>query len=289
MAARSEASRSAARLGWPDSDIDETLALLRSQLGPYGYQWLCACAVYPRLRFSLSTFLGRVVADRLGRPPPLEDEDLALFSLPWFRQGWMPENLRLRLVDNLDERLREPVRLAIERAFYTVMAVHPADDGSDAVRLETPPRNWSAMLRAFLDQASGRSPVGDTLFIRYMHGRDMHPESIAAERRLARVASRPMLTVLEAVWKGVCWLGFGVTVAGAALFSGVHLLAFLGLWPQSGTADIPDLILNDGGYRVDPGPEYPVDFNSAGESFDPAFDPNSIETGNVAVTGNVAE
>src|SRR4051794_12726918 len=72
-------------------ELDAFCRELRDQLGPFGYQWLCACAVYPGLRFTLSTHLGVALAGALKRPPPDEEEHAALFRLPWFRKGWMPD------------------------------------------------------------------------------------------------------------------------------------------------------------------------------------------------------
>src|SRR5215472_9727805 len=90
-------------------------ATLRQQLGVFGYQWVCSCAVFPVLRLSLTAHLGNELASAAGRDPPSDQELLAICWLPWFRKGWMPLELRLRLISHLDHRFREPVRRAIEQ------------------------------------------------------------------------------------------------------------------------------------------------------------------------------
>lgn len=174
---------------WPSSD-DQAKSLddLERALGPFGFQWLCACAVYPGLRFPLSVYLGRCLAEAWPRLPPDEDEHLALFRLPWFRSGWMPEELRLALIQRLEPRLRPVVRQAIESLLFASLEDDKRDPDAAAPRdLAVPPRGWRAALRAWFEAAPPGAPVRDAIFVHYMLGRVPKPADLRLNRRLARL------------------------------------------------------------------------------------------------------
>src|SRR5215470_5629391 len=97
-------------------ELDDLCHKLADGLGPFGYQWLCACAVYPGLRLTITSYLGAELARAVDRDKvPDEAEHMALARLPWFRVGWMPDALRLRLLRDLEPPFRNLVRDAIER------------------------------------------------------------------------------------------------------------------------------------------------------------------------------
>ena len=85
---------------------------MRAELDRYldgpGLSWLRALAVYPALRWDLMLYLGM----------KLKDGDKALFSearavrlcrIPWFRQGYMPNWVRERLIAELDPDRRQEI------------------------------------------------------------------------------------------------------------------------------------------------------------------------------------
>src|SRR5215469_5628103 len=78
-----------------EHELDALCVELQNGLGPFGYQWLCACAVYPGLRLPITSYLGAELARVVHRKVPDEAEHMALARLPWFRSGWMPDELRL--------------------------------------------------------------------------------------------------------------------------------------------------------------------------------------------------
>src|SRR5205085_1050859 len=83
------------------SEQEAVISALRGALSPFHYQWLCACAIYPGLRFPLTVWLGARLAEREGREPPDADAHLPLIRLPWFREGAIPDAMRLRLLRDL--------------------------------------------------------------------------------------------------------------------------------------------------------------------------------------------
>jgi hypothetical protein len=100
----------------PEAEIKALLRDLHRWLGPRGFHWLAACAVYPQLRFGLTVYLGLKVTVRYGAVAmPLFSEKLLaqLTLLPWFRSGHMPPWLRKALLDALPEEERTDLRAAV--------------------------------------------------------------------------------------------------------------------------------------------------------------------------------
>ena len=65
-----------------------------------GFYWLCSTAVYPELRWELTLHLGSVLRNNAGEPL-LDVKTLILLSrLPWFRIGFMPDWIRLPLIES---------------------------------------------------------------------------------------------------------------------------------------------------------------------------------------------
>lgn len=96
------------------SIIDEMLTSLRLYLRKDGYFWLCACAVYPELKWPLTLYLGNSLSgidgQRLIQTFPLID----LSRLPWFRCGYVPDWLRIQLILSLTREQEQLVRSTLE-------------------------------------------------------------------------------------------------------------------------------------------------------------------------------
>ena len=101
----------------PEADQKALLRDLHGWLGPRGFHWLAACAVYPQLRFGVTVYLGLKITVRYGAVDvPLFSEKLLaqLTLLPWFRSGHMPPWLRKALLDALPEQERADIRAAVD-------------------------------------------------------------------------------------------------------------------------------------------------------------------------------
>lgn len=162
---------------------------LEIQLGPFGYQWLCSCAAYPYLRFALSLHLGRVLARELGREEPSEDECLALFALPWFRNGWMPLVLRRMLLADLLPRLEEPVRREIACAQYSADVFGRSSAKRGPVPLLALPPGWDKV-DAAVNEGAIAAPGEDALFVRFM-------SSVEENGRRARARSSSFVAIVR--------------------------------------------------------------------------------------------
>lgn len=84
-----------------EADWKAILEELRPYLGKRGMQWLAACALYPEIEWELTLNMGRTMGFYYD-----ETIGLRLFRLPWFRQGELPEGLRVALFDELSEQQR---------------------------------------------------------------------------------------------------------------------------------------------------------------------------------------
>ncbi len=96
---------------------DDVIKKLRGYLGEDVFQWLCACAIYPELQWDLTLHLG--VA--LSRDETLLEEEnlLRLMSLPWFRSGSMPDNLRNSLLQQLDKKTEKLARSKVLQLMHS--------------------------------------------------------------------------------------------------------------------------------------------------------------------------
>jgi len=169
------------------AELDALCLRLEGGLGPFGYQWLCACAVYPGLRLPITSYLGAELARAVGRPVPEEAEHMALARLPWFRAGWMPDELRLRLLRDLELQFHTLVRDAIEQL------IHDAAERSDRrllaepAEIARPPALWSKGFRGWLRTSAGAAAGEDLIFVRYMLGGVPRAADLELSRRLTRL------------------------------------------------------------------------------------------------------
>jgi hypothetical protein len=98
----------------PATEVEEVVRELRWYLKG-DYNWLAACAIYPELRWDLTLELGRVLSVLDGRPYNDSAGLSRLVRLPWFRQGSLPDWLRVWLCRDLEGRPAQAVRGALEQ------------------------------------------------------------------------------------------------------------------------------------------------------------------------------
>lgn len=154
---------------------------LKVFLGAKGYQWLSACAVYPVLYWDLTLYLGfKLFRDR----NEIEDRLLSLVRLPWFRYGYIPDWLRLRLISDLSPKDEASVRKALEDLLMTVME-QPADgirldiasEEKESIgfieRLKKRFKSWKfrRWFWQFAKDEPPESPLRDYVFLGFMSGR----------------------------------------------------------------------------------------------------------------------
>jgi len=92
-------------------ELKRLMAQLAAYLGPSGFEWLCACAVFPAVSPALTRWLGYRLEIAEERRALLE---AALASLPFFRQAHLPPWLRRELLVQMTPQARDRTRTAID-------------------------------------------------------------------------------------------------------------------------------------------------------------------------------
>jgi formylglycine-generating enzyme required for sulfatase activity len=141
---------------------------------------------------------------------------MAIASLPWFRAGWMPDELRLRLISDMRPELRGVVRDAIETLFFAAAERGEKPTSADPPEVVRPPRGWTRHFREWLKAAPADAPTGDRIFVRYMLGGTPRPGDLDLNnRRLARLAGARLAGWLD--WRA--WAALAAAALGAALIA----------------------------------------------------------------------
>lgn len=92
-------------------DID----LIQKQLPPPIFDWLCAIAIYPRIYWDLSLYIGQTLdKESKGTLNLLNRENLDILTrIPWIKEGEMGEEERIKLISLLDKDKRLLIRKAL--------------------------------------------------------------------------------------------------------------------------------------------------------------------------------
>jgi formylglycine-generating enzyme required for sulfatase activity len=190
-------------------------------LTPFQERWLRACAVYPVLRWPLTVYLGRRLAEAEGRPHPDLDEHVPLARLDWFRLGLIPDDQRSRLVAGMAPRERLVVRRAYEDAL---------DDPE------------SRGVRADIDPVTDDDPV----FAQFMLGETPGPLERRFNRAVARVYGHAAIARADArVWRALA--GGGALGLVAAVVATWATAGWMAPGPDSKTVPIPQMVMLPGG------------------------------------------
>ena len=174
--------------------VRELLAQLRAFLGPEGFYWLAACAVFPELHWTITVHLGQRLRDAEDQPLPRHCPLPRLTRLPWLRHGYLPDWLRLVLIQTLTPAQEAAVReeltilllaavpLATEQQPGEGSAVGDAELGVATERVQRLPRLFPTLLERLRRRANPTSPLRDQLFLRFLQQRPLlaadAPESL---------------------------------------------------------------------------------------------------------------
>ena len=201
----------------PAAELRRLLAEVKEYLGPDGWNWFRACAVYPEITWDLVIFHGFALFERRKEwQRNLTGRLLSLLQLPWFRQTFMPDWLREALVEDLS---RDKGTQAIVRRTIDTLLRSAVDNPSQPVplRYAIPNRQlwrerlrqwlrWENVRRAFSGEKR-REPLHDYVFLNFIFGHRNRlginlPEIL--RRLLYRdglppLGFRPVVTLLTAV------------------------------------------------------------------------------------------
>lgn len=108
------------------TDPAQKVEEVQRYLGDDVFKWLCACSVYPELHWDLTLFLGSL--PMMGDGLVSEEHLLRLLSLPYFRSGVIPDDLRWQLIQHLGADRESAVR----QALISILEKNPPPDESFA-------------------------------------------------------------------------------------------------------------------------------------------------------------
>jgi hypothetical protein len=207
----------------------------RGNLDETALWWLAACAIYPALRWDLTVYLGLKLnaprADGTAMPFYNEERALRLVALPWFREGFMPDWLRRRLLVLLPKDVHAQAAWLLHDLLER--AVKSEDQAFDAMRL-----------RVALDQPDpvAARPNRDEIFLDALAGSDplLLPaprsvrQSITGVRNAFVAREWASLVIIAVYWVGtaliVPWPSSGALTTTA--FLPLFFLPFvLVTWP----------------------------------------------------------
>jgi hypothetical protein len=162
--------------------LKELCSQLRGFLGDEGIYWLSACAVYPKLYWDLTLYLGYKLIDSEG----FDRKFSTLLRLPWFRYGSMPDWLREPLVASLPREKERGVRNALEELLISSLEnpdgfILPIASKADELgakssnetlrrRLRTPWQRRKAAQEQ-LRREAGETPFRDYVLVDFLNGR----------------------------------------------------------------------------------------------------------------------
>ena len=155
-----------------DQTVTDVLAALKRYLGEDGFLWLSACAIFPEVRWPITLYLGNTLENGAGQKLLNRIPFIELVALPWFRWGYMPDWLRLKLIQGLspdsDQQIRNTFRKLLTDVFLNdegQLKLHIAEQKSpDFLKQFT-----EFLLQTFGKQEIDRNPFQDQIFVEFMN------------------------------------------------------------------------------------------------------------------------
>jgi WD40 repeat protein len=231
----------------------EAIAALLQQvsgfLGPTGYQWVCACAVYPQISWATTLALLPdivVAGDEVGRRRAIDECLPSLARLPWFRAGYMPDWLRSLLIANLPAEREAAVRARLGRLVVDLVSrrdgkARPGTAGTAGAASAASTLEIARSLTP-LDIARAApegSPLGDRVFIGFLAGANPDPLTLALPAASSSHGPRARGAGEKLIghWRALTQLRPAMARGIAAGVVGV--LSAFALWKVSPTRDVP--------------------------------------------------
>jgi hypothetical protein len=242
----------------PDEDDDELLEVLQDYLGKDLFQWFCACAVYPEVSWDLFLRLDKVISDGKLRT---EANLLKMVRLPWLRNGYIPNELRVALIDKLSKKNETKIR----RELIQLLDANQPEEGSYA--------GDEHRMQLIVQQLALGGLTGREKRQRLEAMRDMPESEIEREYAVVKMleinyTSRLQLQIPQRFKKlfyrkGLPFLGMKPVVrfAMVAVLAGIISLGFITVDP------IPDNTKKDGQTVNFRGKQYQLNSNSDWSDF----------------------
>ncbi len=166
----------------PPPEIAEKLVRqLSDYLGPKGFAWLCACAVYPEITWDLTLRVAGDAIDYSALP--------SLARLPWFRHAFMPDWLRRMLVARLPADAGERLRMDLAGLLDDLARTSADGTSGGPARSALRIARWMGSIGTIdmLRAAPPGSPLRDHVFLGFMARATVDPLGLSVPRPLGRL------------------------------------------------------------------------------------------------------
>ena len=163
----------------PEATVSRLLRALHDFLGPDGYAWLSACAVYPQVSWPITLKLLDALLPSGTEIPARRaiDEQLpSIARLPWFRYGYMPDWLRKLLISQLEPEKEARIRATLEQLVCGLLDGKETGD-ADTRDAASPKLSLRVRPKALevARAAPTNSPLQDEVFLDFLAGASPDP------------------------------------------------------------------------------------------------------------------
>ena len=206
---------------------------IKDFLGPEGYFWFVACAMYPELHWNITLFLGQHLTyhpqqngqtHNQSRPLFTEQRLTALMRLPWFQASRIPDWFRKHLLESLPPEQEEEIRNALTELLHPEQKVQ-REGFKLKIASDTSTQRPHLLKRIFSNTEDMESPLRDYVFLAAMTGRKVGKLALKAPNFLKRLLFKEGQPILG--------------LRPASIFA-LALLFMAITWFSAGSVELPD-------------------------------------------------
>lgn len=154
----------------PSEQVNSMLDSLDKYLGKEGFYWFSACAVFPKLQWNITIYLGNVLETVKGKSLLEVCSVTKMIRLPWFRYGYMPDWLRNRLITKLTQGQEKIIRSVFQDLLLIAVQGHVGKLQLEVARQSHSsfPRLANRILRLLSRRSSEDSLLREHIFLSFM-------------------------------------------------------------------------------------------------------------------------
>ena len=182
----------------PESEVNEMLDAVKHYLGPDGFYWFSACAIYPTINWQLTINMGEALHGGDDKLLMSAEGLMAMARLPWLRKGFMPDWLRSRLIAGIEPEQEQHIRALLDTLLLN--AVRGDEEVTDLEIARRNTRLLDTLARPMMQLLNKRvaptHPLRDYVFLSFMTGKETDPLSVRVSRAFEGVIRRPGGTTL---------------------------------------------------------------------------------------------
>lgn len=188
----------------PEVEVKTLVEDVQSYLGEDGFYWFCATAVYPELRWELTLHLGNELKDDFGKSLLNPDLLIRLASLPWFRFGYMPDWIRLAIIQRFAPKQAINTRNTLSELLSTAFNGNGFDLAFSANSKDTFQTRSRKFLKALFRNSKQESIYSDYIFAKFILDNKSRKLSVQLPQSLREIiSSRNILPALLSYVKGL--------------------------------------------------------------------------------------